>query len=451
MTGSILSLNAGSSSLKFGLYRRRGRRLVETVRGAAENLSTQAHLVGRDSSGETLISAAWTPGPEAPDHAGALERVLAWVGRRPAKERPSVVAHRIVHGGERSGPTVVTPGIETELEALAPRAPLHQPAGLELLRLARSRLPQATPVACFDTSFHATMPECARIFAIPREICAKGVRRFGFHGVSYAHLVRRLRQIDAALAPARIVAAHLGAGASLCAVAGGKGIDTTMGFSPLDGLVMATRCGSLDPGVILHLLSHGGLTPEGVEALLYRRSGLLGVSGVSGDLRELVHSDAEAAALAVELFVYRAVQAIGSMAATLGGLDGLVFTGGVGEHNSEVRARICRRLAWLGVDLDPQLNAAEGERRIDSRASSVAIWVIPTNEEAEMARQAADLLWPPLSGEPQAPAAAERIDRLLDEALDETFPASDPPTLVQPHDPDGLEPPSCDQGPADTG
>ncbi|MBQ1561933.1 acetate/propionate family kinase [Caulobacter sp.] len=448
MTGSILSLNAGSSSLKFGLYRRRGRRLVETVRGAAENLSTQAHLVGRDSSGETLISAAWTPGPEAPDHAGALERVLAWVGRRPAKERPSVVARRIVHGGERSGPTVVTPGIETELEALAPRAPLHQPAGLELLRLARSRLPQATPVACFDTSFHATMPECARIFAIPREISAKGVRRYGFHGVSYAHLVRRLRQIDAALAPARIVAAHLGAGASLCAVAGGKGIDTTMGFRPLDGLVMATRCGSLDPGVILHLLSHGGLTPEGVEALLYRRSGLL---GVSGDLRELVHSDAEAAALAVELFVYRAVQAIGSMAATLGGLDGLVFTGGVGEHNSEVRARICRRLAWLGVDLDPQLNAAEGERRIDSRASSVAIWVIPTNEEAEMARQAADLLWPPLSGEPQAPAAAERIDRLLDEALDETFPASDPPTLVQPHDPDGLEPPSRDQGPVDTG
>ena len=445
MSELILSLNAGSSSLKFGLYRRDGGELVETMRGLAEGLGGQARLSVRDAGGETLLKECWSAAGDAPEHASALARVLAWLDGQTEGEPIAIVAHRIVHGGDHASAEVFSLELEAELQALAPLAPLHQPVGLALYRQARARLPAATHVACFDTAFHSRMPETARRFALPRELTAQGVRRYGFHGLSYAHTLRRLGSVDPDLAACRLVAAHLGAGASLCALEHETSQDTTMGFSALDGLMMATRCGSLDPGVVLHLLKRNKMSPGEVEDLLYRRSGLLGVSGLSGDLRELMAADSEDAKAAVDLFVYRTVQGIGAMAATLGGMDGLVFTGGVGEHNAEGRARICRRLAWLGVDIDPRANAGAGERRIDAPTSCVSVWVIPANEEAEMAHEAADLVWPRArpNDPPSSGPSGDRVDALLDEALEETFPASDPPSLVRPHDPDDLEPASA--------
>ncbi len=443
MSELILSLNAGSSSLKFGLYRRDGGELVETMRGLAESLGGQARLSVRNAGGETLLEECWSAAGDAPEHASVLARVLAWLDGQTVGEQIAVVAHRIVHGGNHASAEVFSPALEAELQALAPLAPLHQPVGLALYRQARARLPAATHVACFDTAFHSRMPETARRFALPRELTAQGVRRYGFHGLSYAYTLRRLRSVDPDLAACRLVAAHLGAGASLCALEHETSQDTTMGFSALDGLMMATRCGSLDPGVVLHLLERNKMSPEEVEDLLYRRSGLLGVSGLSGDLRELMAADSEDAKAAVDLFVYRVVQGIGAMAATLGGMDGLVFTGGVGEHSADARARICRRLAWLGVDIDSRANAGAGERRIDAPTSCVSVWVIPANEEAEMAHEAADLVWPPAAVAGDAPGSEpprKHVDALLDEALEETFPASDPPSLVRPHDLDELEP-----------
>lgn len=442
MTDLILSLNAGSSSLKFGLYRPGAGEPEEMLRGLAEDLDGSARLIVCGPTGETLHRDAWTITGRGADHALALERILAWIAGQTRDEPIAVVAHRIVHGGAHEGPALLTPSLEAELERLSPLAPLHQPVAIALYRQARARLPAARHVACFDTAFHSRMPDSARRFALPRDLTARGIRRYGFHGLSYAHTLQRLRAVDPDLAACRLVAAHLGAGASLCAMEQEASRDTTMGFSALDGLVMATRCGDLDPGVILHLLKTEKMSPDAIEDLLYRRSGLLGVSGQSGDLRELISAGTEEAQSAVDLFVYRAVQGIGAMAATLGGLDGLVFTGGVGEHNAEVRARICRRLDWLGVDIDPQANPAAGERRIDAPTSCVSVWVIPADEEAQMARETAELLWPrtqstvPPLGEP--PKA--HVDDLLDEALEETFPASDPPSLVRPHDPDDLEP-----------
>lgn len=438
MTDLILSLNAGSASLKFGLYRHEDGMLAPMVRGLAEGLSGSACLRAWDGADEPLFSTAWTAAAGGPDHAGAFERLVAALARKGVGE-VSAVAHRIVHGGERPGPTMISPDVEAELDALSPVAPLHQPVGLSLYRLSQASFAHAVHVACFDTAFHSRMPEAARRLPLPRDLAAQGVRRYGFHGLSYAHTLRRLRDIDPGLAAGRIVAAHLGAGASLCAMDGEGSCDTTMGFSTLDGLMMATRCGSLDPGVVLHLLRREGMSVEAVEDLLYRRSGLLGVSGRSGDLRDLLAATDEDAKAAVDLFVYRAVQGIGAMAATLGGLDGLVFTGGVGEHSAEVRARICRRLDWLGVDLDPEANRLDGERRIDARTSCVSVWVIPADEEAEMARQTAEMLWPrtPLNPDSGDGLPPERVDELLDEALEETFPASDPPAVVQPHDLEG--------------
>lgn len=440
MTQLILSLNAGSSSLKFGLYRRDQGGSTEILRGLADALTGSARLRAWNAEGETLFSADWTAAGCDPDHAGALDRLIARLSREAAHREISVVTHRIVHGGARAAPTLLSPLIEAELQALAALAPLHQPVGLALYRQAREQFPNATHVACFDTAFHAGMPETAQALGLPSDLTLRGIRRYGFHGLSYAHTLRRLRDVDPDLAACRIVAAHLGAGASLCAMEHEGSRDTTMGFSALDGLMMATRCGSLDPGVVLHLIKAEGMSVEVVEDLLYRRSGLLGVSGLSGDVRELLDAGSAEARAAVDLFVYRAVKEIGAMAATLGGLDGLVFTGGVGEHNAEVRARICRRLDWLGVDIDPKANSGQGERRIDAPTSCVSIWVIPANEEAEMAQQAADLLWPsaPPCRESATELPHERIDTLLDEALEETFPASDPPSLVRPHDVEDL-------------
>lgn len=364
---SVLALNAGSATLKFALYEGEAllaRGLVDHWGGSGQTFSLEGPIPG---------------GREA-----AVRYLLDWIERTWPGE-VTAMGHRIVHGGaDYDGPVRVTPEVMARLEALSPLAPLHQPDGLTGLRLAQAARPQALQVASFDTAFHRTMPAVAARFALPREFEAQGVRRYGFHGLSYAHVAGRLR----ALAPGmeRVIVAHLGSGASLCAMRNGRGIDTTMGFSALDGLVMSTRCGSIDPGVVLHLIQQRGMTPEAVTDLLYRRSGLLGVSGVSGDMRALLASPEPAAAEALELYVHRIVREAGALASVMGGLDGLVFTAGVGENSPEVREAVCEGLGWLGVRLEA--GAGDGERRIGRIGDAGGVWVIPTDEEQVIAREA---------------------------------------------------------------
>jgi acetate kinase len=298
----------------------------------------------------------------------------------------------VVHGGARyTGPTLVTKEILEDLRTLVPLAPLHQPHNLGAIEAVFERLPGVSQVACFDTSFHAGQPAVARIVPLPIEIRRQGVQRYGFHGLSYEYIASVLPGTAPELAGGRVIVAHLGSGASLCALKDGKSIDSTFGFTALDGLCMGTRPGALDPGVVLHLFQGLGLSAKDVETMLYKQSGLLGISGVSNDMRELLASSAPEAQLAVDYFVYRAAKEIGALAAVLGGVDGLVFTAGIGENSPEIRRRICERSSWLGLRLDSAANA-RNEPRISSRSNGVSVWVIPTNEELMIARQTGSLL-----------------------------------------------------------
>jgi len=320
-----------------------------------------------------------------------LHRLLDWIEAHLGADRLAAVGHRIVHGGLHfHAPVRLTRDVLAQLEDLTPLAPLHQPgclAPVQAIAAARPTLPQ---VGCFDTAFHATLPEIAWRYALPRDL-DPAIRVYGFHGLSYEHVARRLRDEAPALAAGRVVAAHLGSGASLCAMRDGRSLDTTMGFSALDGLMMGTRCGTLDPGVLLYLLREKGFDAEALQTLLYRRSGLLGVSGIAADVRTLTESDASEAAEALDLFCFRAAKLAAGMATSLGGLDGLVFTGGIGEHVPAIRAAICARLEWLGVELDPSLNT-RGISRVSTPGSRVAVRVIPSDEEASIARHIACLL-----------------------------------------------------------
>lgn len=375
---TVLALNAGSATLKFALYAAEGLRiqargLVDRWGGAGQRLAV---------SGEQALDAPLPDGREA-----AVRFLFDWIGETWPRARLTAIGHRIVHGGAgHDGPVAVTPDVVRGLEALSPLAPLHQPDGLTGLRLAQLARPEALQVASFDTAFHRTMPPVATRFALPREYEAQGVRRYGFHGLSYAHVAERLRDVAPDLAAGRVIVAHLGGGASLCAMQAGRSVDTTMGFSALDGLVMNTRCGAIDPGVLLHLLQAQAMTPEDLSDLLYRRSGLLGVSDVSGDMRALLASPEPAAAEALELYVYRILRETGALASVMGGLDGLVFTAGVGENSAEVRQAVCAGLGWLGVRLDRSDGA--GERRIGRIGVHGGVWVIPTDEERVIAREA---------------------------------------------------------------
>jgi acetate kinase len=364
MDGLILVLNAGSATLKCGLFEPAD---GAVRRAAATALKTQ----GRGSM------------------PAAVAELLAWArAQRPDLEL-SAVGHRVVHGGGRfEGPVRITEAVLDEIEALCPLAPLHQPQSVAAIRAVADALPGVAQTASFDTAFHRGQPAVAAWMALPRALHDQGVKRYGFHGLSYQYVCSRLAALDPQAAHGRVLAAHLGSGASLCALEAGRSIDTTMGFSPLDGLVMGTRPGSLDSGAVLYLLQHERMSADEVEDLLYHRSGLMGVSGESGDMQALLASPSPAAAEAVELFVYRAAREAGALASVLGGLDGLVFTGGIGEHSAEVRRRICERLAWLGLELDPAANAAGGERRISAASSAVRAWVIPTDEEQVIASEA---------------------------------------------------------------
>ena len=359
----ILALNAGSSSLKCALYE-----------------------VGDGGVTEVGRSQAEVHGPTA--DAAAVSELLAWgAGLRPDATLAGV-GHRVVHGGLAFGaPVRIDAEVLAALKALEPLAPLHQPQSLAAIHSVTQLRPDLEQIACFDTGFHRTQAEVVTRFGLPRALHDRGVRRYGFHGLSYAYIAERLRALDPGLAAGRVIVAHLGSGASLCAMADGRSADTTMGFSPLDGLVMSTRCGSLDPGVPLYLQAHDGLTHDQLQDLLYLSSGLVGVSGMTGDMRALLQSGDPAAAEAVELFVHHAGREAAALSGVLGGLDGVVFTTGIGEHSAQVRALICERLAWLGLELDPTANAKGGEARISTPQSRVAAWVMPTDEERVIAVQ----------------------------------------------------------------
>lgn len=386
-----LILNAGSSSLKFCVYARpQANDWHLESRGQVEGIGAWPRIFARDADGRTLIDQ--TPSTPVDDGAGALEALAVWLRSMYGGGRVLGVGHRVVHGGARyTGPVIVTGQVLAELHSLIPLAPLHQPHNLAAIEAVSERLPGTPQVACFDTSFHRTQSTLAELIALPDEICQAGVRRYGFHGLSYEYIATALPRMAADIARARVIVAHLGNGASLCALRDGKSVDSSLGFTALDGLCMGTRPGGVDPGVILYLFQNLKLSAPEVETILYKKSGLLAISGVSSDMRDLLASSEAKARLAVDYFVYRAAKEIGALAAVLGGIDGLVFTAGIGENSAEIRRRICESSAWLGIKLDAEANARNA-LRISVAESRVSVWVIPTNEELMIARHTGLLL-----------------------------------------------------------
>ncbi len=382
----ILVLNAGSSSLKFSLFVDRDKTPEVLYEGQIENILTVPRFSAKDSAGKPVAKKTWPAGTSL-GHEGAIEALFAW-GREVLGEAAGIVAvgHRVVHGGIKyTKPILVNDRILKDLEKFNPLAPLHQPHNLAAIRLIAGKRPDIAQVACFDTSFHTSIPAVAQTFAIPRKYTDRGVRRYGFHGLSYEYIASVLPDIDSGAAKGRTVVAHLGNGASMCAMQGLKSTACTLGFTAVDGLMMGTRCGTIDPGVMLYLMDECGLNARNLENLIYKESGLLGVSGISSDMRTLLESDDPRAAEAVELFVYRISRELGSLVAALGGLDALVFTGGIGENAAPIRDRICRSANWLGLEFDEKANAVGG-LRISSAGSLVSAWVIPTDEELMIAR-----------------------------------------------------------------
>jgi acetate kinase len=384
-------INAGSSSLKCSVFRRPEMDAWRLeVRGQIEGIGTSPQFSAKDGAGQSV--ADQQVDGSVKDSRAALTYVADWLGERYGGARVRGVGHRVVHGGARyTGPTIVTPEVLDDLRTLIPLAPLHQPYNLAAIDAVWERLPGVPQVACFDTSFHRGQPAVAELVPLPPEIRSAGVQRYGFHGLSYEYIASVLPSVAPGIANGRVIVAHLGSGASMCALRNGKSIDSTLGFTALDGLCMGTRPGSVDSGVILHLFQSLGLSAKEVETILYKKSGLLGISGISNDMRALLASTEPAARLAVDYFVYRATKEIGALAAVLGGLDGLVFTAGIGENSGEIRKRICRASAWLGIELDDDANARKGPC-ISTPASAVSAWVIPTNEELMIARHTGRLL-----------------------------------------------------------
>lgn len=391
MKDYALVLNAGSSSLKFCVYRKpKAEKWVLESRGQIEGIGTAPRLTVKDAKGEVVEFQVF-------DHSvsegrKALDALRAWLRSKYGGSRVLGVGHRVVHGGAlHDRPTVVTWQVLSELYSLVPLAPLHQPSNLAAIEAVFKYLPDVPQVACFDTSFHRGHAPVVDLVALPRQICQSEIQRYGFHGLSYEYIVSVLPKVAPEIAKGKIIVAHLGSGASMCAIKDGRSVDSTLGFTALDGLCMGTRPGTLDPGVVLYLFQTLGLSAKEVENMLYKQSGLLGISGISNDMRKLLESDDPAAGLAIDYFVFRAAKEIGALTAVLKGIDGIVFTGGIGENAPEIRRRICEASAWLGVDLDAESNANAGPR-ISRRGSKVSAWVIPTNEELMIAQHTWNLL-----------------------------------------------------------
>ena len=392
MTDVILVVNAGSSSLKFSLFpsARRPSRDDLVCEGEFEGIRHHAHFTVKDGAGAPLIDDHLKEGAT---HEDALAALLRWLARRFPDHRLVAAGHRVVHGGlVYQEPVLVDAKVAAALAQLAPLAPSHQPHNLAAIAALGKLHPDLPQVACFDTVFHRTQPEVAAVYALPRRLTEEGVRGYGFHGLSYEYIASVLPDVvGLPAADGRVVVAHLGSGASMCAMKQRRSIATTMGFTALDGLPMARRCGSLDPGVVLYLLEQKGMSAAAVSDLLYHSSGLLGVSGISDDMKALLESEKPQAREAVELFVYRICRELGSLVAALGGLDALVFTAGIGEHAPEIRRRVCERSAWLGLDIDNAANQAGGPciTRPDSKTSA---WTIPTDEDLMIARHTRQLV-----------------------------------------------------------
>ena len=385
MADLIIVLNAGSSSLKFTIYSAHGEKPAPLYDGQIEGIGTEPRFKVKDGAGKVVEEKKWPAGVPL-DHEGAIDALFAWGrGVLSSSDRIVAVGHRVVHGGlEYTKPTIVNDHILGDLEKLVPLAPLHQPHNLAAIRIVARRNPGIPQVACFDTSFHTTIPAVAQAFALPRKITEQGVRRYGFHGLSYEYISTVLQGFDPEAAKGRTIIAHLGNGASMCAMKELKSSACTLGFTAVEGLMMGTRCGTLDPGVMLYLMDECGMNTRDLEKLIYKESGLLGVSGISSDMRTLLESTDPRAAEAVELFVYRITRELGSLSAALGGLDALVFTGGIGENAAPIRERVCSAAQWLGLQFDEKANAGGGPR-ISREGSRVRAWVIPTDEELMIA------------------------------------------------------------------
>ena len=394
MPGCISVINSGSSSIKFSVYDH-----VETQElrfvfgGQVEGIGVAPRFEARANHGEILAEKTWDHGPDV-NHESLMGYLIGWIreNRQQLNLELTGVGHRVVHGGSAySSPVKVDDAVLRRLEKYIPLAPLHQPHNLGPIRSVMKLGADIPQVACFDTAFHRTNPPLSQIFALPRRYTDEGIRRYGFHGLSYEYISRRLQVLDSKVAAGRVVVAHLGSGASMCALQGGRSIASTMGFSAMDGIPMGTRPGNLDPGVVLYLMQEKGSTPDELADLFYKRSGLLGISGVSNDMRILLDSSDPRAEEAIGVFVYRIQRELGSLAAALGGLDALVFTAGVGENSPAIRARVCEGAQWLGLQLDPSAND-QGLSKISTPDSRVSIWVIPTNEELMIATHTRNVL-----------------------------------------------------------
>lgn len=385
-SGSILVVNAGSSSLKFSLFRLDAAEALQlAVRGQIDGIGSRPRLKVRDDADRILVERDLAP-DEAREVKDAIAIAGGWLREQFPGEPLLAVGHRVVHGGaDYSRPVLVDENVYAALEKLIPLAPLHEPHNLAAIRAVRETQPQLPQVACFDTAFHRTHPQLADLYALPWEYYEAGVRRYGFHGLSYEYIASALPRVAPDISNGRVIVAHLGSGASLCAMRGGQSVDSTMGFSPLDGIPMGTRPGQIDPGVLLYLVGQRGMSAAALEKLLYKQSGMIGLSGLSNDMRLLLESPEPRARLAVDYFVYYVAKEIGALAAVLGGLDGLVFTAGIGENSPEIRARIVAACAWLGFTLDAGANQRGGPC-ISMAGGAVSAWVVPTNEELMIAR-----------------------------------------------------------------
>ena len=388
MSHRILTLNAGSSSVKFALFdAAHGSQPASRLQGQIEGIGSRPRLVARDAQGCTLLESWLQTSGQGISRTGAIRKIVDTVERLGDGARIDLVGHRIAHGGaHRAHPVCIDSAVMDELGALEPLAPLHQPHNLAAVHIAQERLPNSLQVACFDTSFHLGRAFHRDCFALPVSCYERGIRRYGFHGLSYEYIARRFQALSPDDATGRTVVAHLGSGSSLCAMHNGRSVDTTMSFSSLDGVPMGTRCGALDPGVILYLLAHEGMSIDEIETLLYTQSGLLGLSGISNDMRLLRESDDPRARRAIDHFVFRVAQHIAMMSASLGGLDALVFTAGIGENDARLREEVCDMLGWMGVAIDSACNRSLPAPRISTDASQVSVWVIPTDEESVIAR-----------------------------------------------------------------
>lgn len=391
MDDYALVLNAGSSSLKFCVFERpQGAGWRIAGRGQIEGIGTSPRLSAKDDQGKKLVDENLDASVNSGD--AAVSTLASWLRSKWGGSRVLGVGHRVVHGGARfAEPTVVNNSVLEALEELVPLAPLHQPYNLGAIKAVSDRLPEVPQVACFDTSFHCGHTPVVDLIPFPQEIRERGVQRYGFHGLSYEYIASVLPEVAPEIANKKVIVAHLGSGASLCAMANRKGVDSSLGFTALDGLCMGTRPGSVDPGAVLYLFQNLGLSAKEVESILYKKSGLLGISGISNDMRDLIDRDEPEARLAVDYFIYRLSKEIGSMAASLGGVDGIVFTAGIGENSPEIRKRILIKAEWLGVELDEAANTSK-QTQISTPGSKVSAWVIPTNEELMIARHTGALL-----------------------------------------------------------